>query len=75
MTRQCAWCGAGLAMDSAHPEPGISHGMCRCCAEIMFPRSETRADPEPHRGPTEIGSLLTDTPARSLAVSHGSPRS
>jgi hypothetical protein len=75
MMRRCAWCGADLEMDSALPQKEISHGMCRCCAEIVFPRSDTRAFPEPYRGPTDIVSLLSGTPVRVRPASSESRRS
>jgi hypothetical protein len=75
MIRRCAWCGADLGMDFSSSETGISHGMCRCCAERVFPRSDTRAFPEPYRGPTDIVSLLSSTPVRVRTASSDVRRS
>jgi hypothetical protein len=75
MIHRCAWCGADLAIASALPETGISHGMCRCCAEKVFPRSDTRAFPEPYRGPTDIVSLLSGSPVRVRTASSDVRRS
>ena len=57
MIRKCAWCGQEIGACPPFDKTDVTHGMCRRCAEEVFPETNTEFFPDaPGPKPEESGS-------------------